>query len=221
MLNADKPEGRKSVQFDDEVKVKVFESETAKIDENKIDRLLYLLQDADPTGEKTDSQELLQLEEQCIKMSPLIDQELEKIDKQHAGLTSLNKELVDALNLYSNLMKESAMAQPGYAFGPVPPYPQQHQQQQQQPQNFYPGYQIPDQGFQMQPPPQPQPQYNPAYAYAGHYDTSGQYQTDQNGAVVYPPPEQQNNYVAQQPSMHQQIPQQPYYSQPTQNPPTM
>ncbi|XP_013782708.2 signal transducing adapter molecule 1-like, partial [Limulus polyphemus] len=55
---------KKSVQFSEEVKVKTVETETQEIeiDEEKIDRLLHLLHEADPTGERVDSDELLSLE---------------------------------------------------------------------------------------------------------------------------------------------------------------
>lgn len=40
-------------------------------------------------------------------MMPLIDQQMESIDKMNARLTSLNQQLSSALNLYHDLMKES------------------------------------------------------------------------------------------------------------------
>lgn len=40
-------------------------------------------------------------------MAPLIDAELERVDRKHAQLTQLSKELVDAINLYHTLMRES------------------------------------------------------------------------------------------------------------------
>ena len=54
----------KKVQFSEEVKVEVVEkeSEVVEIDEDKINKLMRLLHDADPTGEKPDSEELLNLE---------------------------------------------------------------------------------------------------------------------------------------------------------------
>lgn len=60
----------KKVQFNDEVKVLDSEKGPASnvepvpvvIDENKIDRLLHLLQEADPQSDKQDSDELLTLE---------------------------------------------------------------------------------------------------------------------------------------------------------------
>ncbi|RWS06945.1 signal transducing adapter molecule 1-like protein [Dinothrombium tinctorium] len=104
-----KPVEKKSVQFADEVKVKVLErdAEPVEIDCEKIDRLLHLLHESDPTGERSDSEELIQLEEQCMQMAPLIDQELEKLDSKHAALTTANQQLMDALNLYHSLMKDN------------------------------------------------------------------------------------------------------------------
>lgn len=99
-----------------------------EIDPEKIDHLLHLILEADPTGRKPDSDELIQLEgnyriaigdiipssresnfcllisEQCIQMNHLIDRELEKIDKNHAALTTVNQQLTEALNLYHSLM---------------------------------------------------------------------------------------------------------------------
>lgn len=40
------------------------------------------------------------------RMGPLIDMELEKVDRKHARLTQLSSDLVDALNLYHTLMRE-------------------------------------------------------------------------------------------------------------------
>lgn len=42
-------------------------------------------------------------------MGPLIDMELEKVDRKHAQLTQLSSNLVDALNLYHTLMREPLM----------------------------------------------------------------------------------------------------------------
>lgn len=53
---------KKSVQFNEEVKVKVLEPEPVEINEEKIDKLLHLLHEADPTGERGDDEELLHLE---------------------------------------------------------------------------------------------------------------------------------------------------------------
>ena len=44
-------------------------------------------------------------------MGPMIDAELEAVDRRHAQLTRLSTELVDALNLYHQLMHENMSAQ--------------------------------------------------------------------------------------------------------------
>lgn len=103
----------KKVQFNEEVKVVEVKKEELKpedvtIDEGKIDQLMSMLQEADPKSFE-DPEELLKLEEQSLLMMPLIDQQMEEIDKRHAMLTSLNQQLNSALNLYHNLMKESLL----------------------------------------------------------------------------------------------------------------
>lgn len=104
---------RKSVQFSDAVQVKtVEEPQEVEINEEKIDRLLHLLHEADPTENHSDSDEMLNLEEQVNAMGPLIDQELERVDRKHAQLTQLSSDLVEALNLYHTLMREPAAPQP-------------------------------------------------------------------------------------------------------------
>lgn len=60
-------------------------------------------------------------------MGPLIDAELEKVDKKHAQLTQLSSNLVDALNLYHTLMREpffTARSRCETAF--MPPMPIHH-----------------------------------------------------------------------------------------------
>lgn len=77
-----------------------------EINEEKIDRLLHLLHEANPEDPSQDSEEMLRLEEQVDKMGPLIDAELERVDRKHAQLTQLSSDLVDAINLYHTLMRE-------------------------------------------------------------------------------------------------------------------
>ncbi|KAL6262175.1 hypothetical protein P5V15_007272 [Pogonomyrmex californicus] len=101
---------KKLVQFAEEVEVKMVKREPevveVEIDEKKMDRLLHLLHEADPQCDTSDSQEMLDLEEQVTAMGPLIDAALEKVDRRHAQLTQLSSDLVDALNLYHTLMRE-------------------------------------------------------------------------------------------------------------------
>lgn len=101
----------KKVSFSDKIDVEHLESNKKiqiLIDEKKIDDCIDLLQNADPTGEiQPDTQEMLQLEDQCYMMGPLIDQQLQKIDYKHAVLDDLNMKLIEAFQMYNNLMKES------------------------------------------------------------------------------------------------------------------
>lgn len=48
----------------------------------------------------------INITEEVNAMGPLIDAELEKVDRKHAQLTQLSSNLVDALNLYHTLMRE-------------------------------------------------------------------------------------------------------------------
>lgn len=84
--------------------------EPVAIDERLIDRCLTMLQNADPTGEiEPDSNEMLMLEDTCYAMGPLIDHELEKVDRKHVQLEELNKNLREAMDLYHRLMEEGRM----------------------------------------------------------------------------------------------------------------
>ncbi|XP_071113370.1 signal transducing adapter molecule 2-like [Haliotis cracherodii] len=213
-----KPE-KKTVQFNEQVEVKTVEPlpDEVEIDENKIDETLQLIQNADPTGEtQPDSQELLNLEEQCKVMGPLIDTELEKIDKKHAQLVDLNKKVMDALQMYHSLMREN----PAFNYT------------MKAPQGFTPGM--------MPPPPAPaaaqmtQPMYNgqPQYAPQGQMPAGpgqvppaqGQMPQGQGqmppGSVMPPPQSfspplssQQQQYS----SLPNQMPQTTYTSLPTAN----
>lgn len=75
-------------------------------------------------------------------MGPLIDAALEKVDRQHAQLTQSSADLVDALNLYHTLMRETQPSvAPGYTMNKLPPmhvnaypYPNPNQAMQHPPQ---------------------------------------------------------------------------------------
>lgn len=54
-------------------------------------------------------------------MLPLIDTELERVDRKHAQLTQLSSDLVEAMNLYHTLMKE-----PDRSFNPYMNYSNPH-----------------------------------------------------------------------------------------------
>jgi signal transducing adaptor molecule len=102
----------KKVKFNEEVAVKNVPAKIT-IDEGRIDECLELIQNADPSGElQPDNEEFLQLEDSCYGMGPLIDQELQKIDQKHTMLEDLNMKLLEAFQMYHNLMKESLLKQP-------------------------------------------------------------------------------------------------------------
>jgi signal transducing adaptor molecule len=152
-LNAEpeqfKEQRRRSVQFNEEVEVVstapilVEDLSTAEISEEKIDNVLQLLHEADPTQPESDAPELPAQEDQVYRMGPLIDAELEAVDRRHAQLTRLSTELVDALNLYHQLMHENiqggyGMPLPNGGYNPyVGPASLPHQQQ---PPQFNGGY---------------------------------------------------------------------------------
>jgi signal transducing adaptor molecule len=155
----------KRVQFNEQVTVATLEETGSsseaevEIDEARIDRMLHSLHEADPTGERNDPEELKVLEgtrnyfayyvkyskteffcfflDQCGAMGPLIDAELEKLDRRHAHLTKLSSHLVEALDMYRNLMRE--------------PPQQQHQQQQTSMNMGMPAMAYPYGGPGMQP----------------------------------------------------------------------
>jgi signal transducing adaptor molecule len=94
----------KTVQFNDQVRVKFLEEEVTEVDESKIDRLLHLIHEADPTGVTPDSDELVMLEDQCGRMTKLIDRELERLDRIQVALNTANRQLTDSMKefLYLN-----------------------------------------------------------------------------------------------------------------------
>lgn len=122
----------KGVKFEDEPLREEPKPETVEIDEGKIDRLLYLLHEANPedpsqvcmnasncfpsdthnvlfalTHSTQDTEEMFILEAQVNQMLPLIDTELERVDRHHAKLTQLSSNLVDAINMYHTLMRDA------------------------------------------------------------------------------------------------------------------
>ncbi|CAF1260988.1 unnamed protein product [Rotaria sp. Silwood1] len=178
------------------------------IDERLIDRCLAMLQNADPTGEiEADSNEMLMLEDTCYAMGPLIDHELEKVDRKHVQLEDLNKNLREAMELYHRLMEEGRIRAVQAKTNAVQLANQMYQQQPQMPpQPYYqvhPGLQsqspIPSQQqpIMYQPPPQlynqllPQTQQSMPYIPqqpTGAYYVDPNLQQQQHMMYSMPPP---------------------------------
>ncbi|XP_046961716.1 signal transducing adapter molecule 1 [Vanessa cardui] len=90
-----------------------------RIDEALMDEALALLHEADPTGEAGADGAAARLEARVHAMGPLVDAALERADRRHARLTQLSADLVDALNLYHELMRDPKPLYVPHAFAPA------------------------------------------------------------------------------------------------------
>lgn len=126
-LTKDTKSSKKNVQFNNENsnEVQKVEQTAVEINEETIDRLLFLLHEADPSDPSQDSDEMLRLENVVNQMGPLIDSELERVDRKHAQLTQLSSDLIDTINLYHSLMQSDNVGGMSGMYGNFPGAPQQ------------------------------------------------------------------------------------------------
>lgn len=92
---------KKVVQYEDQPK-----EEPLQINEDTIDRVLHLLHEADPEDPSQDSDDLLRLENMVNQMGPLIDTELDRVDRKHGQLSQLSADFAEAVTLYHSLMRD-------------------------------------------------------------------------------------------------------------------
>eukprot|EP00095_Tigriopus_kingsejongensis_P002244 maker-scaffold133_size323035-snap-gene-2.24 protein:Tk02244 transcript:maker-scaffold133_size323035-snap-gene-2.24-mRNA-1 annotation:"signal transducing adapter molecule 1-like" len=180
---------RRSVQFNEEVEVKTVEAPAVplvtEIDEAKLDQVLQMLHEANPTNDENDPPALAIQEEQANLMGPLVDNELEVVDRRYAQLSQLSTQLVDSLNFYHQLMRDIPASQPpqsmpsmhngGY---PGVPYPGSYTGAPPPPPSMY---NMPPQNGGYVPPPGSMAEYNPVI-----YGSPMGGQTSQNGYPGYP-----------------------------------
>jgi hypothetical protein len=179
-----------------------------------------MLQNADPTGEiEADSNEMLTLEDTCYAMGPLIDHELEKVDRKHVQLEELNKNLREAMDLYHRLMEEGRTRATQAKTNAAQLVNQMYQQPQIPYQPYYqvhpslqPQQPIPTQQQQQPMMYQPQQPYNqipsqtqPSMAYIPQ-QPSGAYYVDPNlqqqQHMMYSMPPTMMTHQQQQPTAH-------------------
>lgn len=109
-----------------------------EINEEAIDRLLFLLHEADPEDPSQDTDEMMRLENFVNQMGPLIDSELERVDRRHAQLTQLSSDLIDTINLYHSLMRDTEKVNMGMMNSQFPSM----QNQMYRPSNSFPSHHM-------------------------------------------------------------------------------
>lgn len=91
-------DSKKAISFEE-----IKKEEPAFINEETIDRLFHLLHDADPEDPSQDSDDMLRLENMVNQMGPLIDAELDNVDRKHGQLSQLSADFAEAVTLYHSL----------------------------------------------------------------------------------------------------------------------
>ncbi|XP_046841059.1 signal transducing adapter molecule 1-like [Xenia sp. Carnegie-2017] len=76
------------------------------IDEEKIKQCLVMLKNANVEEEDDDEETLIELEETCRKMAPLIADKIQVIQKKYDELTDINVSFLQAMSKYQNMLNE-------------------------------------------------------------------------------------------------------------------
>ncbi|CAL1288725.1 unnamed protein product [Larinioides sclopetarius] len=91
-----------------------------KIDEAKIETLINWLNDTDPASEVSDSAEMLRLEDEVHKMAPLIEDNLQSVDKRIAMLSLVNEKIMTAFDLFHSLSDNWSALPPNMKYATIP-----------------------------------------------------------------------------------------------------
>ncbi|VDK70959.1 unnamed protein product [Litomosoides sigmodontis] len=79
----------------------------ARIDKAVLEECLHVLEDCDPTGERPDPPELVDLEQRSLAQAPLIDARLAEIDRQHNALAQVDIAIRDVLSMYDQAVQQA------------------------------------------------------------------------------------------------------------------
>ncbi|XP_028406081.1 signal transducing adapter molecule 1-like [Dendronephthya gigantea] len=118
----------KKVSFSEKNSVKEFEASKAVVEplvisEEKIEKCLEMLKNASVEDEEEDDDGLIELEETCKKMAPLIAEKIQSTQKRHDDLTDLNDSFLIAMDTYQKMSKEPIAVRQTYpVVGQVPQY---------------------------------------------------------------------------------------------------
>eukprot|EP00117_Sycon_ciliatum_P030743 scpid66968/ scgid24176/ Signal transducing adapter molecule 1 len=89
-----------------------YESSQPNINEEKVDLLLEMLRNADATIEnEQEDKTIKEMEDECMRMKPLITGKIDAIDAKRNELQQLNQKFQAALSMYQQYMQE--VVQPG------------------------------------------------------------------------------------------------------------
>ncbi|XP_046861856.1 signal transducing adapter molecule 1-like isoform X2 [Xenia sp. Carnegie-2017] len=92
------------------------------INEEKLEQCLVMLKNANVEEEDDDEETLIELEETCRKMAPLIADKIQVIQKKHDDLTDLNDSFLQAISKYQKL-KSYMTGHPSASYSPGPSHP--------------------------------------------------------------------------------------------------